>query len=121
MCSAGEVSPHLDDAPPSLCPGVVTVAKPQYRHAHQAERARWAPVIAAGDGWCAELRCLKRTRWIPPGSSWHLAHDRANGGYLGPAHAGCNSSEGAAHGNRLRGRRRKPTAPPPPPTGRWQL
>ena len=78
--------------------------RPQYGPAHKAERERWEPVVDQGDAWCAEVICLVERdggdRWIPPGTEWHLAHDRnVPGTYRGPAHARCNLSEGgkAAH------------------------
>lgn len=97
----------------------------RYGAAHKRERARWRPVVEAGEAWCAELICLMPSRWIHPRARWQLAHDRANGGYLGPAHAKCNESEGARYGNRKRGARRRlakqPTTPPPSTRGRWVL
>lgn len=78
-----------------------------YGHAHRKERDRWRPVVAAGEAWCAELVCLMPSRWIAPGSAWDLAHDRANGGYLGPSHSGCNRAEGGREKHkRARTRRR---------------
>jgi hypothetical protein len=65
-----------------------------YDRKHRAVRAQWRPVVDAGDAWCAELVCLMPNRWIQPGTAWDLAHDRAGGGYLGPAHAHCNRAEG---------------------------
>ena len=96
------------------------MASPQYRYAHQQIRKQWAPIVAAGNAHCTELVCLMRTRWIAPGTHWDLAHDRANGGYLGPAHARCNRAEGAAFGNRKRAGRRSPS-PRPSTSGRWSL
>lgn len=78
-----------------------------YGYRHRQEREAWRPIVEAGRAYCSEVRCLMPSRWIPPGSSWHLAHDHTDPTgtrYRGPAHAGCNSSEGAARGNR--GRRR---------------
>lgn len=71
--------------------------------AHKRERRRWLPVVRAGNGWCAELVCLRPSRWMDPSEPWDLAHDHVNGGYLGPSHRACNRSEGAARGNRQRG------------------
>lgn len=68
-----------------------------YGAEHQAERRRWEPVVARGDGWCSEPICLMPTRVIQSGAPWHLAHDRTNGGYLGPAHVKCNTTEGATY------------------------
>lgn len=75
-----------------------------YDQRHKDERARWAPVIAAGHGWCAEIKCIEHSRWIPPGSAWDLAHDEDRRTYRGPAHRRCNRSEGATRGNRQRRR-----------------
>lgn len=86
--------------------------------AHKRERQRWAPVVASGNGWCAERICLMPTRWLDPGQPWDLAHDHARGtGYLGPAHRKCNRAEGAARGNRAR----HPGAQPPPQLNREVL
>jgi hypothetical protein len=96
------------------------VSKPQYRHAHQLERKRWEPVVAAGEAYCCERVCVMRSRWIAPGTRWDLAHDETGTAYLGPAHARCNRREGAARGNRMRTARRAP-AQRPPQSGRWAL
>lgn len=73
------------------------MASPKYRHAHQKARAEWAPVVAAGDGWCSEVICLKESRHIDPDEEWHLAHTPDATAYLGPAHALCNLSEAGRH------------------------
>lgn len=95
------------------------MAKPKYRHAHQQERKRWEPVVAAGEAYCAEARCLMKSRWIPPGSRWDLAHDPSGTVVIGVSHARCNRSEGASRGNRMRARRSIPKLPPPAPTSLW--
>lgn len=95
-----------------------STAERGYGAKHQAERSRWALVVARGDAWCAELVCLMRNRWIRPGSPWDLAHDREHGGYLGPAHRRCNRAEGARFRNRG-GRRGGST--PLRPSRRWVL
>ena len=83
-----------------------------YGGRHQRLRAGLRPLVDAGEAYCAELVCLEeldgRTRWIEPGTPWHLAHDRAAGPgmYRGPAHERCNTSEGAVWGNARRGRAR---------------
>lgn len=71
---------------------------------HRAQREHWAPIVAAGQAWCSETRCLMASRWIPPGTPWDVAHTPDGLAYLGPAHAKCNRSEGASRGNRQRGR-----------------
>lgn len=77
-----------------------------YDSKHKAERARWAPVVAAGQAYCTEPVCLEQrdghSRWIAPTEPWHLAHGDGQSGYRGPAHPRCNSSEGATRGNRGR-------------------
>jgi hypothetical protein len=74
-----------------------TTTQRGYGAEHQAERARWAPTVEAGEGQCAERVCLEenegRGRWIPPDAAWHLAHAEGQHGYRGPAHARCNISE----------------------------
>ena len=73
------------------------MAKPEYGYAHRKRKEAIRPAVDAGQAWCTELVCLMDSRWIPPGTPWDLAHDRANGGYLGPAHRRCNRSEGARY------------------------
>lgn len=79
-----------------------------YGHQHKKTREDWKPVIQAGDGWCHAPVCKHPTRWIPPDlpdqpTGWHLDHN-PHGGYRGPAHKGCNLSDGAVRGNQMRGR-----------------
>lgn len=87
------------------------MSDPRYRHAHQTERKRLAPIVEAGLAYCAEPRCLwveaGRTRWIPPGAPWQLSHTPDGLRYIGPSHAKCNSSEAAIRGNRARAKRRR--------------
>jgi len=77
-----------------------------YGAAHQAEKNRWRPIVNAGQAQCTETICLEerdgRTRWIKPGTPWHLAHGDGQQGYRGPAHERCNTSEGATRGNAAR-------------------
>lgn len=74
---------------------------------HKAERKRWAPVVASGQAMCTELVCLEPSRSISPGMAWDLAHDRATGGYLGPAHPRCNRAEGGREKHRRAKTRRR--------------
>jgi hypothetical protein len=77
-----------------------------YDKAHKALRASIQPTVDAGLAHCCEVICMHETRTIHPGEPWDLAHDRTKPGtYLGPAHQRCNRAEGAAFGNRQRGRR----------------
>jgi hypothetical protein len=72
-----------------------TAARSRYGRDHQNTRAQLQPLVDAGYAQCREPICLYPTRWIQPGTPWDLAHDRVHGGYLGPAHAKCNRTEGA--------------------------
>jgi hypothetical protein len=58
------------------------------------ERAKWEIPVGLGQVDCA--RCHRRIRL---GQPWHLDHTDDRTGYLGPSHAGCNTSAGgkAAH------------------------
>jgi hypothetical protein len=87
---------------PNCQPQRDTTTERGYGNQHQQERDRLKPIVDAGQGICQETICLKPSRWIPPGTPWDLAHDHINGGYRGPAHRGCNRSEGARRGNRQR-------------------
>ena len=64
-----------------------------YGSPHQKARAHWAPIVDAGHGWCTEPVCLMDSRWIVPGTPWHLAHAAGQDGYRGPAHRRCNLAE----------------------------
>lgn len=66
-----------------------------YGAAHRKAREHWAPTGPNWTGVCAEIVCLNPNgRWMDPDAPWDLAHDHANGGYLGPAHPKCNRTEG---------------------------
>jgi hypothetical protein len=56
-----------------------------YDRDHDAERARWAPLVDSGAVACA--RCGQP---ILPGSPWDLDHDATRTSWLGPSHAACN-------------------------------
>ena len=96
---------HVRRGAPSL-----TTTQQGYGFAHQQERDRWRPIIAAGRGECTEPICLLPTRQIAPGSHWDLAHNRQTGGYRGPAHRKCNRAEGARHKEALRQQATRPRA-----------
>lgn len=84
------------------------MSKPRYRHAHQQERERWRPVVAAGEAMCAEPICLFKSRLIPahwaPTQLWHLSHDPTGTVTIGPSHRRCNLAEAARRGNKTRAR-----------------
>lgn len=86
-----------------------------YGRRHQVEREDLAPLVDAGQAMCTEIICVMSDRWIAPGTPWDLAHDRASGGYLGPAHRTCNRVEGG------RWRHAKKRAPETPSPNRWIL
>lgn len=88
-----------------------TTTQRGYGNTHQRTKDTHRPIVDAGMGWCNEVICLHDTRWINPQEPWDLAHDRVNGGYLGPAHRRCNRSEGARYGNTRRGQSTRSTYP----------
>lgn len=57
-----------------------------YGRDHQAERARWAPIVATGHVKCARCRLP-----IAPAAPWDLGHvDEDRSKYAGPEHEACN-------------------------------
>ena len=74
---------------------------------HQKLRASWKPYVEAGMVQCHAVECLMSSRWITPGSTWHLGHTPDRTGWTGPEHAKCNTHEGAVRGNRQRPNTRK--------------
>ena len=69
-------------------------------------RANLAAEVDAGNAWCAETICVVEaeggSRWIPPGSRWHVAHTDDGTAYKGAAHERCNAADGARRGNVMR-------------------
>jgi hypothetical protein len=88
-----------------------TTTQRGYGSSHQAERARLEPTIQAGQGWCAEVICVMPTRWIRPGTPWHLAHSQDRSQWLGPSHERCNIAE--VNRRRGNGKPRRKRAPRP--------
>lgn len=81
---------------------------PEYRRAYKAIKA----AQAAGQVlWCVEPVCkhLERggTREIAPWQRASVSHDPSGAVILGPSHLGCNLSEAASRGNRMRARSRR--------------
>ena len=77
-----------------------------YNYAHQKFRLQLKPSVDAGMGFCVAMVCLEerdgRSRWIRPGTPWHLGHTADRTAWTGPEHARCNTSDGATRGNRDR-------------------
>jgi hypothetical protein len=77
-----------------------------YGSMHKRFRIQWKPVVDAGYGFCHAVICLVErdggTRWIEPGTPWHLGHTPDRTAWTGPEHARCNLSDGAVRGNKMR-------------------
>lgn len=84
------------------------MAKPQHRTPeHRAARKAIDQAQARGEILqCVEPVCLMPTRAIQPWQPAHVCHDPSGTIVTGPGHARCNTSEGAARGNRMRGQPR---------------
>lgn len=87
------------------------MAKAKYRtEQHKYLRAKFDPVVQAGQATCCETICLEvrdgRTRWIPPGP-WDLAHTDDGLDYKGPAHVRCNRADGARRKNMAAGKQQR--------------
>lgn len=78
-----------------------TTVQKGYDAAHEAERKRWAPHVAAGQANCHATRCLHRTRRIHPGQRWDLGHTPDRTTWTGPEHMRCNRSAGGRNGARV--------------------
>jgi len=70
-----------------------TTAARGYGRDHQRLRAQWKPVVDAGRASCHAAVCLKPTRWIQPGTPWHLGHTPDRSTWTGPEHEQCNIAE----------------------------
>jgi hypothetical protein len=67
-----------------------------YGWSHQQVRARWAPLVAAGQAFCADCG-----GWIPPGAAWDMGHREDRSGWTGPEHRRCNRAKGARKRNAM--------------------
>lgn len=83
------------------------MAKPQHRTAEY--RAAYLAIRAAqaAGQWltCVEPVCKRASRAIAPTDRASVSHDPSGTVILGPSHLGCNLSEAARRGNRMRRRR----------------
>lgn len=69
-----------------------------YGSQHQRERAKWEPLVAAGQAIC--WRCQDP---IEPDSEWDLGHDDTEPGkYAGPEHPKCNRGAGGRNAQAAR-------------------
>lgn len=68
---------------------------PKYRTPeHRAKVAEYkAQMLRDGQLWCAESRCIMRSRLILPGMRWAAGHDSTGTRYVGPVHQQCNASD----------------------------
>jgi hypothetical protein len=73
-----------------------------YGSEHQKLHAQWEPLVDAGMVTCHETICLMPSRWIQPGTPWHLGHTPDGTTWIGPVHQRCNIAES---NRRRRGRR----------------
>jgi hypothetical protein len=71
-----------------------------YGSDHQRERARLAPLVAAGLARCMQPVCVMPSRCILPTQRWALGHTEDRTAWLGPVHAKCNQVDGARRGGR---------------------
>ncbi len=84
-----------------------------YGTAHQAERARWAPIVEAGGAQCTAPICLEPDRTIAPDDEWDLGHNDDRTGWRGPEHPRCNRAEGGRNGAAAANAKRKTTVREP--------
>lgn len=69
-----------------------------YGAAHQRERDRWAPVVAAGGAMCARQgpKCIGKP--LAPDQPWDLGHNDDRTAWTGPECIPCNRGAGGANG-----------------------
>ena len=84
-----------------------TTAARGYGGQHQKLRAQWKPAVDAGQAICHAAICLHPSRWIQPGTPWHLGHTADRTAWTGPEHALCNEADGGRR-SRMRGRTWQP-------------
>ena len=71
-----------------------------YGWQHQSRRARWAPLVAAG-----QVCCMRCGQPIIPGTPWDLGHDDHDRTVTtGPDHRACNRAAAARKTNATRQR-----------------
>ena len=101
-----------------------TTAERGYDGPHQRERRRLDLTVQAGRAYCQQGlpgngssgTCIKRTRWIQPGTRWALGHNDQRTAWIGTCHHACNQHDGAVKGGRVIAARRYGRHPTPHPT-----
>lgn len=99
---------------PNWTPHVASASERGYGKEHREERARWKPIVDAGQAYC----CLCH-HWIEPGTKWHLDHTPDRTAYRGVAHFGCNTKDGASRGARRANANRAKIQKACPTCGSW--
>ena len=72
----------------------------RYGYRHTLERRRWAMALLS-----QSLPCTVCGKTVTAVMDWHLDHTDDGRGYLGVAHAKCNTRKGAIKGNKMRAER----------------
>lgn len=76
----------------------LTTTQRGYGHTHQQERAKWEPLVTAGQAIC--WRCQNP---IDPSEPWDLGHDDHDPDrYAGPEHPACNRGAGGRNAQAAR-------------------
>jgi hypothetical protein len=96
-----------------------TTTQRGYGAPHQNERRKWKPVVDAGQAHCHAIICLKPSRVIVPGESWHLGHTADRTAWTGPEHEHCNLADGARRKNRKQRQRTIRLPAQMMPSRRW--
>lgn len=84
-------------SPQARCPGHRrgTTTERGYGAEHRAERAAWAPIVAAGGVECRRAPfglCVAASPVLAPDEPWHLGHpDAACTAPKAPEHVVCNA------------------------------
>ena len=81
-----------------------TTTQRGYGTPHQKLRNQWKPLVDTGQVQCHATTCHEPTRWITPGTPWHLGHTTDRQTWTGPEHQHCSTADGARRGNRSRTR-----------------
>ncbi|MFI6428479.1 AAA family ATPase [Promicromonospora sp. NPDC050880] len=91
----GELEDHGSWRPVRLTQRGTSYAEKRrrYGYAHQLARQAWKKLLP--------LPCTVCGKTVTAAMDWHLDHTDDGAGYLGPAHASCNTGKAAAKKNKL--------------------